>query len=88
MRDIRLSNAIPDHLSMSLLPVLASDFQKTTMSDRDTLAKLQSKEWSNCKKCGWFYKVAVLLNCPMCRHKTGQPVGYEQPAYEPPSIGT
>jgi hypothetical protein len=49
---------------------------------------LQSKEWSNCKKCGWFYKVAVLLNCPMCRHKTGQPVGYEQPAYEPPSIGT
>jgi predicted Zn-ribbon and HTH transcriptional regulator len=44
------------------------------------------KEWGNCKKCGWYYKQSKLDICPMCRHPWRQPVGYNQPKYEPPTL--
>lgn len=43
---------------------------------------LASKEWANCVKCDWFYRTAVLEQCPMCHTNWKKGVSYQQPAYE------
>lgn len=48
--------------------------------------KRNAEGWGNCPKCGWFFKQEKLDLCPMCRHPWKEPVGFTQPAYEPPSL--
>lgn len=51
-----------------------------------TMKALASKEWRNCPKCGWFYKMTALSNCPMCRHPWRVAVSWDQPPFESPSL--
>lgn len=48
---------------------------------------LVAQGWGNCPKCGYFYKQSKLDDCPMCHHPWRLIVGYQQPAYEPPTLG-
>src|SRR5262245_47237940 len=41
---------------------------KLTMNEQASI-----KEWDNCPKCGWFYKIIKLELCPMCRHAIAEP---------------
>lgn len=48
---------------------------------------LRADGWGNCPQCGYFYKQSVLQLCPACRHDHRQPITYNQPNYESPSLG-
>lgn len=50
------------------------------------IEKLRQEGWDNCNDCGYFYKKAVLENCPACRHPRHQPKSYQQPPYESSSL--
>lgn len=64
--------------------------KKTVFPDKEKIAveeAIASKKWHNCPKCTWFYNQAVLTHCPMCRYEWALGSAYEQPPYEPTTIG-
>jgi hypothetical protein len=56
------------------------------MSDERKPHPIGGFDWGNCPSCDYFYKFAVLQECPLCRHPWRLPKSYQQPPYETPGL--